>query len=120
MDGNGGPCYIGTGCFHRRDTLCGLKMYSKESRAEWRSENERRIEETFFFSPKSYKFCISCSFFMTVCLPADGIDIRLPSRGHSHRIVYTIQRLEIYVLQSRKKEFLRNCPYNVIAEPNTT
>ncbi|KAK2640140.1 hypothetical protein Ddye_027935 [Dipteronia dyeriana] len=26
MDGNGGPPYIGTGCFHRRDTLCGRKF----------------------------------------------------------------------------------------------
>jgi hypothetical protein len=23
MDGVGGPAYIGTGCFHRREVLCG-------------------------------------------------------------------------------------------------
>ena len=28
FDGNGGPCYIGTGCFHRRETLSG-KKYNK-------------------------------------------------------------------------------------------
>jgi hypothetical protein len=26
IDGFGGPMYIGTGCFHRRDTLCGRKF----------------------------------------------------------------------------------------------
>ncbi|KAK2652674.1 hypothetical protein Ddye_012530 [Dipteronia dyeriana] len=33
LDSNGGPCYIGTGCFHRRDTLCG-KKYSQEFNPE--------------------------------------------------------------------------------------
>ncbi|GLT65510.1 hypothetical protein SLA2020_379400 [Shorea laevis] len=45
FDGNGGPCYIGTGCFHRRETLCG-KKYSQEFKAEWRSENNRNSEES--------------------------------------------------------------------------
>ncbi|KAK1269556.1 Cellulose synthase-like protein E6 [Acorus gramineus] len=26
IDGNGGPLYIGTGCFHRRESLCGKKF----------------------------------------------------------------------------------------------
>ena len=28
FDGNEGPCYIGTGCFYRRETLSG-KKYNK-------------------------------------------------------------------------------------------
>ncbi|KAK4844771.1 hypothetical protein QYF36_024293 [Acer negundo] len=30
IDSSGGPLYIGTGCFHRRDTLCG-KKYSQRT-----------------------------------------------------------------------------------------
>ncbi|RVW33636.1 Cellulose synthase-like protein E6 [Vitis vinifera] len=35
IDSNGGPCYVGTGCFHRRETLCG-KIY--EGNTQWRKE----------------------------------------------------------------------------------
>ncbi|KAE7995203.1 hypothetical protein FH972_000028 [Carpinus fangiana] len=42
FDGNGGPCYIGSGCFHRRDTLCGHK-YSKEYKADWKRWNDRKM-----------------------------------------------------------------------------
>ncbi|XWS58522.1 hypothetical protein CRYUN_Cryun08bG0041100 [Craigia yunnanensis] len=41
FDGNGGPCYIGTGCFHRRETLCGMK-YRKEFKIEWRTMKKHR------------------------------------------------------------------------------
>ncbi|KAF3451896.1 hypothetical protein FNV43_RR07992 [Rhamnella rubrinervis] len=45
MDSNGGPCYIGTGCFHRRESLCG-KKYSKTCHGEnWTSKNDVKIEE---------------------------------------------------------------------------
>ncbi|KAB1221657.1 Cellulose synthase-like protein E6 [Morella rubra] len=47
FDGNGGPCYIGTGCFHRRETLCGQK-YSKECKADWKRCNDIKIEERGF------------------------------------------------------------------------
>ncbi|XVF30798.1 hypothetical protein REPUB_Repub16aG0089400 [Reevesia pubescens] len=44
FDGNGGPCYIGTGCFHRREILCGMK-YSKDFKVEWRArKNDRKIK----------------------------------------------------------------------------
>ncbi|KAM7504311.1 hypothetical protein LguiB_003215 [Lonicera macranthoides] len=45
LDGCGGPLYIGTGCFHRRDTLCG-KMFSKyELTRKWKTE-EIELEKT--------------------------------------------------------------------------
>ena len=45
IDSNGGPCYVGTGCFHRRETLCG-KMYDKECKGEQTTRNnDRKIEE---------------------------------------------------------------------------
>ncbi|KAJ0081922.1 hypothetical protein Patl1_09606 [Pistacia atlantica] len=35
IDSNGGPFYIGTGCFHRRETLCG-KKYSEDCKTtDW-------------------------------------------------------------------------------------
>ena len=45
IDSNGGPCYIGTGCFHRRESLCG-KKYSKACQGEdWTSKKDVKIEE---------------------------------------------------------------------------
>ncbi|KAF3449304.1 hypothetical protein FNV43_RR10032 [Rhamnella rubrinervis] len=46
VDSNGGPCYIGTGCFHRRESLCGKKYSSNACQGEdWTSKNDVKIEE---------------------------------------------------------------------------
>ncbi|XP_051135628.1 LOW QUALITY PROTEIN: cellulose synthase-like protein E1 [Andrographis paniculata] len=51
LDGCGGPAYIGTGCFHRRDTLCGkypAKEYTvdmEQSRAPEKGESTTHLEE---------------------------------------------------------------------------
>ncbi|XP_058209938.1 cellulose synthase-like protein E1 isoform X2 [Rhododendron vialii] len=45
LDGYGGPLYIGTGCFHRRDTLCG-REFSKGNRIQWKKENVKDIKES--------------------------------------------------------------------------
>uniref|UniRef100_A0A2N9HJ23 Glycosyltransferase 2-like domain-containing protein n=1 Tax=Fagus sylvatica TaxID=28930 RepID=A0A2N9HJ23_FAGSY len=45
LDGCGGPLYVGTGCFHRRDTLCGRK-FSKGYKSDWNSENDIKREES--------------------------------------------------------------------------
>ena len=34
LDTWGGPLYIGTGCFHRRETLCG-RSFSKDYKEDW-------------------------------------------------------------------------------------
>ncbi|XP_016469265.1 cellulose synthase-like protein E1 [Nicotiana tabacum] len=44
MDGNGGPLYTGTGCFHRRDTLCG-REFSKDARIDLKSARPGKTEE---------------------------------------------------------------------------
>ncbi|KAF7120838.1 hypothetical protein RHSIM_Rhsim13G0140100 [Rhododendron simsii] len=44
-DANGGPLYIGTGCFHRRDILCG-KKYKKDHQNDWWTENDQRVKES--------------------------------------------------------------------------
>nr|POF22863.1 cellulose synthase-like protein e1 [Quercus suber] len=45
LDGCGGPLYIGTGCFHRRDILCGRK-FSKEYKGDWKSVKDVKREES--------------------------------------------------------------------------
>jgi hypothetical protein len=44
LDGYGGPLYIGTGCFHRRETLLG-REFSKENKIVLKSENVTKREE---------------------------------------------------------------------------
>ncbi|KAF3453294.1 hypothetical protein FNV43_RR03734 [Rhamnella rubrinervis] len=46
LDGFGGPLYIGSGCFHRRDTLCGRKFirgYKHEEK--WESIQRKSVLE---------------------------------------------------------------------------
>ena len=43
FDGFGGPMYIGTGCFHRRDVLCGRK-YSDQYKIDWKNANVENID----------------------------------------------------------------------------
>ncbi|KDP39304.1 hypothetical protein JCGZ_01061 [Jatropha curcas] len=46
MDGFGGPAYVGTGCFHRRDTLCGRK-FTEDCKIEWKgNEDHIRLKST--------------------------------------------------------------------------
>lgn len=43
LDGYGGTLYIGTGCFHRRDALCGV-VYTKECRNTFKNTQMLRKE----------------------------------------------------------------------------
>lgn len=62
FDGNGGPCYIGTGCVHRREALCGMK-YSKEFKVEWRAtKNDRGIKESASVLEENCKALASCTY----------------------------------------------------------
>ena len=64
MDANGGPCYIGSGCFHRRDALCGVfDKYSEVfNAAEWKTENARNeIESTSVLQEKCKSYA-SCAY----------------------------------------------------------
>ncbi|KAJ7960952.1 putative Cellulose synthase [Quillaja saponaria] len=42
MDGYGGPLYGGTGCFHRRDTLCGRK-FNTEYKNDWSDDQNDQL-----------------------------------------------------------------------------
>ncbi|CAL9219049.1 unnamed protein product [Arabidopsis halleri] len=51
LDGNGGSLYIGTGCFHRRDVICGRKYGEEEE------EESERIQE-----PEMVKALAGCTY----------------------------------------------------------
>nr|POE87157.1 cellulose synthase-like protein e6 [Quercus suber] len=61
FDGNGGPCYIGTGCFHRRETLSG-KKYKKNYKADWERWSNRSVEESTSVLEETSKVLASCSY----------------------------------------------------------
>ncbi|KAK4588674.1 hypothetical protein RGQ29_019616 [Quercus rubra] len=61
FDGNGGPCYIGTGCFHRRETLSGQE-YSKIYKADWKRWSNRSVEDSTSVLEETCKVLASCSY----------------------------------------------------------
>ncbi|XP_031270406.1 cellulose synthase-like protein E1 isoform X2 [Pistacia vera] len=65
IDSNGGPCYIGTGCFHRRETLCGKKYGQDCKTTDWIktvNNNDREVEESAVVLEESCKVLASCSY----------------------------------------------------------
>ncbi|KAK2640209.1 hypothetical protein Ddye_028004 [Dipteronia dyeriana] len=61
LDGNGGPLYIGTGCSHRRDTLCGWK-FDKECTSKWYRKNDPESEESLHELEDKLKVLASCTY----------------------------------------------------------
>ncbi|KAE8722256.1 Cellulose synthase-like protein E1 [Hibiscus syriacus] len=61
LDANGGPCYIGTGCFHRREALCG-KKYDRNYKVDWKKLNHIKVEESAGLLEETCKVLASCSF----------------------------------------------------------
>ncbi|KAB1215087.1 Cellulose synthase-like protein E6 [Morella rubra] len=61
LDGYGGPLYIGSGCFHRRDALCG-REYSKGFETDWKSANGMRSEESVYKLEEQTKRLASCIY----------------------------------------------------------
>ncbi|KAK7843134.1 cellulose synthase-like protein e1 [Quercus suber] len=61
FDGNGGPCYFGTGCFHRRETLSGQE-YSKIYNADWKRWRNRSVEDSTSVLEETCKVLASCSY----------------------------------------------------------
>ncbi|GMH25489.1 hypothetical protein Nepgr_027332 [Nepenthes gracilis] len=61
LDGFGGPIYIGTGCFHRRDALCGM-TFSKDCLVKWKSKNQMKIEASTQELEEEAKCLASCTY----------------------------------------------------------
>ncbi|KAK7276974.1 hypothetical protein RIF29_18123 [Crotalaria pallida] len=60
-DGYGGPMYIGTCCFHRREALCGKKFDGRYTN-EWESENEHVIETSLQELEEKSKALANCTY----------------------------------------------------------
>lgn len=60
LDGYGGPLYVGTGCFHRRDTLCG-KKFSEGYRNEWKGDGNRKREKNVHELEERLKGLANCT-----------------------------------------------------------
>ncbi|KAK6932873.1 Cellulose synthase [Dillenia turbinata] len=61
IGGDRGPCYIGTGCFHRREVLCGNKC-DKNSDLDWNTLYVRKLEEKANVLEETSKILASCSY----------------------------------------------------------
>ncbi|XVF42562.1 hypothetical protein PTKIN_Ptkin01aG0373400 [Pterospermum kingtungense] len=61
LDAYGGPCYIGTGCFHRREALCG-KKYDRHCKVDWKRPNYIKVEESAIAQEETCKVLGSCTF----------------------------------------------------------
>ncbi|KAF1881828.1 hypothetical protein Lal_00042544, partial [Lupinus albus] len=60
-DGYGGPLYIGTCCFHRRDALCG-KKYNGRFMNNWKSEIEHVMETNLQELEEQSKALACCTY----------------------------------------------------------
>ncbi|KAM7499011.1 hypothetical protein LguiA_023425 [Lonicera macranthoides] len=61
LDGYGGALYVGTGCFHRRESLSGTK-YSKDQRTEHNSMNGKTKHQTVGELEEASKVLANCSY----------------------------------------------------------
>ncbi|KAJ8770304.1 hypothetical protein K2173_013258 [Erythroxylum novogranatense] len=61
LDANGGAPYIGTGCFHRRETLCG-KRYTKEYKVDWKKVDGKTAVYCTNALEEASKVLASCSY----------------------------------------------------------
>ncbi|KAJ4754186.1 Cellulose synthase family protein [Rhynchospora pubera] len=61
IDGWGGSPYIGTGCFHRREALCG-RPYSKDYKENWAKGVVRISDETISDMEERAKSLATCTF----------------------------------------------------------
>ncbi|KAG6768873.1 hypothetical protein POTOM_024485 [Populus tomentosa] len=61
IDANGGPMYIGTGCFHRRVNLCERK-HCNEHKVDWKRVADIKIEGNARDLEEECKVLASCAY----------------------------------------------------------
>lgn len=61
LDGLGAPLYIGTGCFHRRESLSGEKYY-EDHRFQWSNLKDTRKGRSIQELEKASKPLADCSY----------------------------------------------------------
>ncbi|KAJ8764995.1 hypothetical protein K2173_010465 [Erythroxylum novogranatense] len=60
-DGYGGPLYVGSCCFHRRDALCGRK-YTKDCKLEYKSVTSPQRQESTEELEERIKYLATCTY----------------------------------------------------------
>ncbi|KAL5077341.1 hypothetical protein RYX36_016325 [Vicia faba] len=60
-DGFGGPLYVGTGCFHKRESLCEMK-FNDDYRHNWKREDDLFKEANLQEIEEKSKGLASCSY----------------------------------------------------------
>ncbi|KAK7815602.1 cellulose synthase-like protein e1 [Quercus suber] len=109
-DGNEGCCYIGTGCFHRRETLSRQK-YSKNFKVDWKRLSNRSVEESTSVLEEKCKVLASSSYEKN---SQWGKEIYVCVISHA------MSRLEIHIFQSKKEGLSRSCSHNTTTVTCTT
>nr|GLL22507.1 cellulose synthase-like protein E1 [Ipomoea trifida] len=61
LDGYGGPMYVGTGCFHRRESICG-REFSKATRTELQSDPPRMTHKNAHELEERLQELVSCTY----------------------------------------------------------
>ncbi|KAF7815985.1 cellulose synthase-like protein E1 [Senna tora] len=61
IDGHGGPLYIGTGCFHRREALCGRKLNDDKHKSSEITE-ETILEDNLHQLQQKSKPLADCTY----------------------------------------------------------
>lgn len=61
MDGLGGPLYLGTCCFHRRDVLCGRK-FIKGCNFQWKIDVDNKRKKSIQELEEETKLLASCTY----------------------------------------------------------
>ncbi|KAI4963397.1 hypothetical protein ZWY2020_014150 [Hordeum vulgare] len=115
LDGWGGMCYYGTGCFHRREALSG-QIYSKDYKEDWAkgvgiAENADELEETS-------KSLVTCTYEHNTPWGIEELDM-VPTGGCYYRIANPMPRVEIDILQPVQKGLLRQGAYLTRPDPGS-
>ncbi|KAL6655385.1 hypothetical protein ACP70R_006211 [Stipagrostis hirtigluma subsp. patula] len=61
MDSVGGPPYIGTGCFHRRETLCG-KRFTRDLEEYWETGIKGNTQQSINQAEERAKSLATCTY----------------------------------------------------------
>ncbi|VAI33438.1 unnamed protein product [Triticum turgidum subsp. durum] len=61
MDSLGGPMYIGTGCFHRREILCGRK-FTEDYQEDWNAGIKDKLQESIDETEEKAKSLAACTY----------------------------------------------------------
>ncbi|CAN6182655.1 unnamed protein product, partial [Urochloa humidicola] len=61
LDSLGGPFYVGTGCFHRREILCG-RRFSKYYKEDWDRETTQKMKLCIDQTEEKAKSLATCTY----------------------------------------------------------